>query len=159
MRSSLDCFSRTGLRSNQSEHLGLRVTFDALRPKPQLTRTRSICTGDAMALDLTSVGFTTEPHSYTYDWKSLALYALGIGAKRDELAYLYENTPGGIASYPTFAVIPAHGPLFQSLVRTGGNMAIIWPWSCTGRRRFVRSQSFPLQARCSRPERFAASTT
>lgn len=78
-----------------------------------------------MALDLTSVGFTTEPHSYTYDWKNLALYALGIGAKRDELAYLYENTAGGIASYPTFAVIPAHGPLFESLVRTGGNLAMV----------------------------------
>jgi acyl dehydratase len=78
-----------------------------------------------MALDLTSVGFTTEPHSYTYDWKSLALYALGIGAKRDELAYLYENTAGGIASYPTFAVIPAQGPLFECLTRTGGNFAMV----------------------------------
>jgi len=78
-----------------------------------------------MALDLTSVGFTTEPHSYTYDWKSLALYALGIGAKRDELAYLYENSANGIASYPTFAVIPAYVPLFESLGRTGGNMAMV----------------------------------
>ncbi|MBK9266304.1 MAG: MaoC family protein [Polyangiaceae bacterium] len=78
-----------------------------------------------MALDLSSVGFTTEPHSYTYDWKNLALYALGIGAKRDELAYLYEGSPGGIASYPTFAVIPAHPPLFESLVRTGGNLAMV----------------------------------
>lgn len=78
-----------------------------------------------MALDLTSVGFTTEPHSYTYDWKSLALYALGIGAKRDELAYLYENSANGIALYPTFAVIPAHGPLFECLVRTGGNLAMV----------------------------------
>ncbi len=78
-----------------------------------------------MALDLTSVGFTTEPHSYTYDWKNLALYALGIGAKRDELAYLYENTAGGIASYPTFAVIPAHGPLFEAMLRTGGNLAMV----------------------------------
>lgn len=78
-----------------------------------------------MALDLSSVGFTTEPHAYTYDWKNLALYALGIGAKRDELAYLYEGAPGGIATYPTFAVIPAHAPLFQSLVRTGGNFAMV----------------------------------
>jgi len=78
-----------------------------------------------MALDLASIGFTTEPHSYTYDWKNLALYALGIGAKRDELAYLYENTPGGIATFPTFAVIPAHGPLFEALTRTGGNLAMV----------------------------------
>lgn len=78
-----------------------------------------------MALDLTSVGFTTEPHSYTYDWKTLALYALSIGAKRDELAYLYENTPGGICTYPTFAVIPTHGPLLESLTRTAGNLAMV----------------------------------
>ncbi len=78
-----------------------------------------------MALDLSSLGFTTEPSSFTFDWKTLALYALGIGAKRDELAYLYENTAGGIASYPTFAVIPTHEPLLQALIRTGGNLAMV----------------------------------
>jgi acyl dehydratase len=78
-----------------------------------------------MALDLSSLGFTTEPSSFTYDWKTLALYALGIGAKRDELAYLYEGTDGGIKVYPTFAVIPAQEPLFKSLARTGGNFAMV----------------------------------
>jgi acyl dehydratase len=78
-----------------------------------------------MALDLSSVGFTTEPSSFTYDWKTLALYALGIGAKRDELAYLYENTEGGMKVYPTFAVIPAQAPLFESLTRTGGDFAMV----------------------------------
>ncbi len=78
-----------------------------------------------MTLDLTSLGFTTEPSSFTYDWKTLALYALGIGAKRDELAYLYEGAADGMKVYPTFAVIPAGEPLFKSLARTGGNFAMV----------------------------------
>jgi len=78
-----------------------------------------------MALDPSSVGFTTEPRSYTYDWKTLALYALGIGAKRDELAYLYEGTPGGLEVYPTFAVIPASEPIFEALGRTGGDFKMV----------------------------------
>jgi acyl dehydratase len=78
-----------------------------------------------MALDLASVGFTTEPRSFTYDWKTLALYALGVGAKRDELAYLYESALGGIRVLPTFAVVPAQAPLFESLERTGGNFAMV----------------------------------
>ena len=41
-----------------------------------------------MSLDLSTVGFTTQPHALAYDWKLLATYALGIGAKRDELDYL-----------------------------------------------------------------------
>jgi acyl dehydratase len=78
-----------------------------------------------MALDLATVGSTTEPRAFTYDWKTLALYALGIGARRDDLSYLYENTPGGLKAFPTFAVIPAHDPLFDMLVRTGGNLAMV----------------------------------
>ena len=60
-----------------------------------------------MSFDLSTVGFTTKPHSYSYDWKTLATYALGIGAKRDELQYLYEGTKGGMKVYPTFGVVPA----------------------------------------------------
>jgi len=78
-----------------------------------------------MALDLASVGFTTEPRAFTYDWKTLALYALGIGARRDELPYLFEGAPGGIQVLPTFAVVPAQEPLFESLARTGGNFAMV----------------------------------
>jgi acyl dehydratase len=78
-----------------------------------------------MALDLGSVGFTTEPHAFTYDWKTLALYALGIGARRDELPYLFEGAEGGIQVFPTFAVVPTQGPLWQSLSRTGGDFAMV----------------------------------
>ncbi|MEZ4371721.1 MAG: hypothetical protein R3B07_12885 [Polyangiaceae bacterium] len=44
-----------------------------------------------MALDLSAVGAKTAVYDYPYDWKILATYALGIGAKKDELAYVYEG--------------------------------------------------------------------
>ena len=43
-----------------------------------------------MSLDTNTVGYPTPAYEFKYDWKTVALYALGIGAKRDELEYLYE---------------------------------------------------------------------
>jgi acyl dehydratase len=78
-----------------------------------------------MTVDLSSAGYTTRPHSLAYDWKVLAAYALGIGAKRDELAYLYENSQGGMKVYPTFAVVSSYEPVIEALTRTGGNLAMV----------------------------------
>lgn len=78
-----------------------------------------------MSLDLAALGATTEPHRHAYDWKSLALYALGIGARRDELAYLYENAPGGLRSYPTYAVVPAFPPVVELIGRSRADMAMV----------------------------------
>jgi len=78
-----------------------------------------------MALDMSSVGYTTTPYAFNYDWKTLATYALGIGAKRDELAYLYEGTAGGMKVYPTFAVVPAYAAVIDLLGRTGGDLAMV----------------------------------
>lgn len=78
-----------------------------------------------MAFDLSLVGKQTEEHVLTYDWRTFATYALGIGAKRDELAYLYEGTAGGIKVYPTFAVVPAFGPSTEMLIRTGASLAMV----------------------------------
>lgn len=78
-----------------------------------------------MPLSLSSVGTTTKPFSHAYDWRSLATYALGIGAKRDELAYLYENAKGGMKAYPTYAVVPAFDAVLDLLGKTGGNMAMV----------------------------------
>jgi hypothetical protein len=58
-----------------------------------------------MTFDLSTVGARTTTHEFTYDWKTTALYALGIGAKREELDYLYEGR--GPKVFPTFAVVPA----------------------------------------------------
>jgi acyl dehydratase len=78
-----------------------------------------------MALDQSLVGAQTEAHAFAFDWKTLALYALGIGAKKDELAYLYEGTKGGMSVSPTFAVVPAFGPSTEMLMRTGANLAMV----------------------------------
>lgn len=78
-----------------------------------------------MAFDLSAVGYTTKAHALDYDWKLLATYALGIGAKRDELAYLYEGTKGGMKVYPTFAVVPTYPPIIEMLGRSGGDMAMV----------------------------------
>jgi acyl dehydratase len=67
----------------------------------------------AMSLNLSSVGWRSEPSSFGYDWKDVVLYALGIGATVDELDYLFEGR--GPKVYPTFAVVPAIGHVFRCL--------------------------------------------
>ena len=49
-----------------------------------------------------------KPVSFSYDWKTVALYALAVGATHEELDYLYEAR--GPRVLPTFAVIPAYHP-------------------------------------------------
>jgi acyl dehydratase len=78
-----------------------------------------------MAFDLSTVGYTTKPFTLTYDWKTSAVYALGIGAKRDELTFLYENAKGGMKAYPTFAVVPAHDAIVDMLGKCNANMAMV----------------------------------
>jgi acyl dehydratase len=70
-----------------------------------------------MSLDLSTVGFETEAFSFEYDWKTAALYALGVGCKRSELDYLYEAR--GPKVLPSFAVVPAY-PALETLVRKAG---------------------------------------
>lgn len=76
-----------------------------------------------MALDLSAVGSKTDVYEYRYDWKTLATYALGIGAKADELAYVYEAK--GPKVYPTFAVVPSFAPMGESVAKTQGSLASI----------------------------------
>ncbi len=76
-----------------------------------------------MPLDLSLVGRSTEPKDFTYDWKDTVLYALGVGAKRDELDYLYEGR--GPHVLPSFAVVPMFGPMFDLVAKTGGDLAMI----------------------------------
>ncbi len=78
-----------------------------------------------MSLDLSKVGTTTQAYAKTYDWKNLAAYALGIGAKKDELAYLYENAKGGMKAYPTFAVVPAFDAIIDLLGQANANLAMV----------------------------------
>ena len=66
-----------------------------------------------MSLDLSAVGFKTQPYSFEYDWKAAVLYALGIGAKREELDLLYERR--GPRVFPTFPVVGAY-PVMMELI-------------------------------------------
>lgn len=76
-----------------------------------------------MPLDLALVGKPTEPARFTYAWKDTVLYALGIGAKKDELDYLFEGR--GPRVYPSFAVVPKFPPLLDVLGRSGGNLSML----------------------------------
>lgn len=72
-----------------------------------------------MALDTSVVGYETKAYEYKYDWKLASLYSLGIGARRDELDYIYEAR--GPKVYPTFAVIPSFEVLGDLVGKTQGN--------------------------------------
>ena len=76
-----------------------------------------------MALDLSLVGKDSAPLSFTYGWKDVVLYALGIGAKKDELDYLYEGR--GPKVVPSFAVVPVFQPMFELVAKTGGDLAMV----------------------------------
>jgi acyl dehydratase len=76
-----------------------------------------------MALDLALVGKPTAPTVSEYSWKDVVLYALGVGAKRDELDYLYEGR--GPLVLPSFAVVSKFQPMLDLLAKTGGDLAMI----------------------------------
>jgi acyl dehydratase len=78
-----------------------------------------------MSFDLSTVGYVTKPYLMSYDWKTLAAYALGIGAKRDELEYLYEGSKNGMKVYPTFAVVPSYEAVIDMLGKSNTNMAMV----------------------------------
>ena len=76
-----------------------------------------------MPLDLSLVGKPSAPHTWEYSWKDTVLYALGVGAKQDELDYLYEGR--GPRVLPGFAVVSKFAPMLELLGKSGGNMAMI----------------------------------
>lgn len=76
-----------------------------------------------MSLDLSAVGFESETHEFSYDWKTVVLYNLGIGATRDELEYLFEGK--GPRVYPTFAVIAPFVPMAEAMAKTEANPMMI----------------------------------
>lgn len=78
-----------------------------------------------MPLNLSKVGHTTQPSAFTVNWKTLATYALGIGATREELEYLYEGAPAGMKVYPTFGVIPSQNAVFEALEAAGAELPLI----------------------------------
>ncbi|MBI4704617.1 MAG: MaoC family dehydratase N-terminal domain-containing protein [Deltaproteobacteria bacterium] len=78
-----------------------------------------------MPLDPSTVGQAAGPYLHQYLWRDVACYALGIGAKRDELAYLYEGHAGGMRVYPTYALVAAYEPVAELLRRCGADLSTI----------------------------------
>jgi acyl dehydratase len=76
-----------------------------------------------MALDLSVVDKPFEPQTFSYTWKDTILYALGIGAKKDELDFLYEGR--GPKVLPSFAVVPMFKPMLDCLATTGCDLAMV----------------------------------
>lgn len=63
-----------------------------------------------MAIDPTAIGAVTEPHAQTWTERDTMLYALGVGAGTDDLAYTTENSHDITQQVlPTFAVICCMG--------------------------------------------------
>lgn len=70
-----------------------------------------------MGIDPDAVGSEAGPAVFTWDSKDCLLYALGVGAGTDELAFTTENTAGlPQAVLPSFAVIAGSGPPALHLV-------------------------------------------
>lgn len=72
-----------------------------------------------MGLNKQALGFVTEEISHPYKWEDVALYALSIGAKREDLDFIYESR--GPLVYPSYAVIPAYKASFAAWKVIGGN--------------------------------------
>ena len=58
-------------------------------------------------VDLSVIGTKTEPIVFEYTWKDIVLYNIGVGANDKDLAFVYENAPGGLKVLPSFCVVPA----------------------------------------------------
>jgi len=76
-----------------------------------------------MGFDFSQVGRQCEPLTFTYAWKDVVLYHLGIGARADELDFLVETS--GPKVYPTFAVVPTFAANLQVLSAIGGNLLTV----------------------------------
>ena len=76
-----------------------------------------------MTIDVSAIGWRSEPTKYRYGWQQLALYALGIGAQTAELPYLYEAH--GPKVFPSFAVVPAFAHALACVQRAQVSVAAI----------------------------------
>ncbi len=76
-----------------------------------------------MPFDLSLAGRPGPTSELRYTWRDAALYALGVGARREELDYLYEGR--GPKVLPSFAVVPKFQPMFDLLAKCGGDLAMI----------------------------------
>lgn len=94
-----------------------------------------------MAINLDLVGKKSDPIPFHYNWKDVVLYALGVGAKVDELDYLYEGR--GPKVLPTFAVVPS----FTSMISVAGNLGANPMMILHGEQKIILHRSIPSEAK------------
>lgn len=84
-----------------------------------------------MPLDHSLIGVESAPHERSWTSADTLLYALGVGAGTDELAFTTENSAGiRQRVLPTFAVLAAQAPTGRM-----GSATSTRPCSCTPSRR------------------------
>lgn len=93
-----------------------------------------------MTFNLEAVGQRTKNFAYSYQWRDTVLYALGVGAKKAELDYLYEGR--GPKVLPSFAVIPAFEPVMHAVELVNGPMDKV----VHGAQRVTIHRAFPKSA-------------
>ncbi len=76
-----------------------------------------------MAINRDIVGKSSTPVVHRYTWKDTVLYALGVGAKVDELDFLFEGN--GPKVLPTFAVVPSFQAMLQVVAELRANPMMI----------------------------------
>jgi acyl dehydratase len=76
-----------------------------------------------MNLDLTTRGKKIGPFKQDYNWRDVALYAIGLGAGTDDLKYVLDDPTPQVL--PTFGVVPSFVPVFDALKLTGGNLVTL----------------------------------
>lgn len=76
-----------------------------------------------MGINLSLVGKKSDAVPFSYTWKDVVLYALGVGAKVDELDFLYEGR--GPKVLPTFAVVPSFAAMMSVAGDLGANPMMI----------------------------------
>ena len=72
-----------------------------------------------MALRRDVVGKHSAPMTHRYSWKDTVLYALGVGARAEDLDYLFELN--GPKVLPTFAVVPSYHAMIAVVGEVGAN--------------------------------------
>ena len=96
-----------------------------------------------MAIKLDLVGKKSDPIPFAYTWKDTVLYALGVGAKVDELDYVYEGR--GPKVLPTFAVVPS----FTSMITVAGDLGANPMMILHGEQKIILHRPIPANAKLS----------
>jgi acyl dehydratase len=94
-----------------------------------------------MAINRELAGKKSDPIPFHYHWKDTVLYALGVGAKIDELDFLYEGK--GPKVLPTFAVVPS----FTSMISVAGNLGANPMMILHGEQKIILHRSIPSEAK------------